>query len=111
MANLERRQLSGSGGEVYSVGGRGQGDVDTRVDEEFCGDVGLADSLKDAAGKSRERCGGKIFFAELDEVDAAFGPVGGLTDEGCLLVLVVAGEDSAAGYGVAEHNLSVGVRE
>lgn len=84
-----------------SVGGDGDSYVGAGVDEELCG--GAFDGFEDLAGEGGEGGGGEVFFAELDEVDALFGPEGGLTDEGGLLAGLVAGEEGAVGDGAAEH--------
>jgi hypothetical protein len=60
------------------MGGGGDGDVGTRIDEEFCGCA--AEVFEDAAGECGESGGGQIFFAELNVVDAVSGPKGGLAD-------------------------------
>ena len=101
LADLGGGQLAGGGGEVDSVGGDSEGYVGAGVDEEVGG--GAFDGLKDSTGEGGEGGCGEVFFAELDKVDALLGPEGGLTDEGGLLVGIVAGEESAVGNGAAEH--------
>ena len=94
-------ELAGGGGEVDSVGGDGEGYVGARVDEEPGG--GAFDGFEDLAGEGGQGGGGEVLFAELDEVDALFGPEGGLADEGGMLLGLVAGEEEAVGDGAAEH--------
>ena len=69
--------------------GRGtDGDAGVGVDEETSGM--MRDGFKDLAGQNDEVKGGEVFFAELDEIDAFCGPLGGLADECGLLEAVVA---------------------
>ena len=89
-------------GEVDSVGGSGDGYVGAGVDEELCG--GAVEGFEDLSGEVGEGGNGKVFLAELDDVDALGGPTGGLADDGGLLLTVVAGEEGSVGDGVAEHD-------
>ena len=50
------------------------------------------DSFQDLASEKDEVEGREVLFAELDEVDAFGGPLGGLEDEGRLLGAVVTGK-------------------
>ena len=101
LTDLGGGQLAGGGGEVDSVGGDGEGYVGAGVDEEAGG--GAFDGFEDLAGEGGEGGGGEVLFAELDEIDALFGPESGLADEGGMLVGLVAGEKGAVGDGAAEH--------
>jgi hypothetical protein len=80
LADLLRGELAGGGGKVNSVGGGGDGDVGAGVDEEFR--LGVAEVLEDLAREGGEGSGGKVFFAELDVVDAFGCPSGRLVEEG-----------------------------
>ncbi len=86
---------------MYSVGLGGDGYVRAGVDEKAGGSA--FDGLEDVAGEGGEGGGGEVFFAELDEVDALFGPDGGLADEGIPLLGVIAEEEGAVSDGAAEH--------
>ena len=96
-------QLVGGSGQVDAVGCCGDGDVGPGVDEKLRSTGGHGDGLKDLASESGDGGGGKIFFAELDKVDAFGNPARGLTEERCLLLKLAAWIQGAAGDGVATH--------
>lgn len=57
--------------------------------------------MKDAASDVGEDGGGKVFFANLDDLDALVDPAGGLLDDGFEALFVVAGKDVAVSDGAA----------
>lgn len=83
--DLRGGELAGSGGQVNSVSGGGDGYIGAGVDEELC--PGVAEDFEDAAGEGRQGGGRQVFFAELDVVDAVGRPEGGLVEEGGELFL------------------------
>jgi hypothetical protein len=90
VADVGRGGLVGGCGEMDSMRGGGYGNARVGVDKE-AGGV-RRDSFQDLASEKDEVEGREVLFAELDEVDAFGGPLGGLEDEGGLLGAVVAGK-------------------
>ena len=76
-ADLGWGELVRCGGEVDSGSAGCEGDVGAGVDQQLRWTVFCADGGEDFAGKSGDASSGKVFFAELDEVDALVGPAGG----------------------------------
>lgn len=85
------------------VGSACEGDVGAGVDEQARRADGEGCHLQQVTGEVRERGGGKVFFSQLDKVDAIGDPSGGFGEECGLFFLLAAGVERAACDGVAEH--------
>lgn len=64
----ERRRGNGIAREVDALCATGDGDIRAIIDEDAGG--GISGETHDAADKGGELAGGKVFFADLDVVDA-----------------------------------------
>jgi len=89
MANLFRREFTGTAGQVNSMSSSCNSDVRAGVDEQH---RGSAQILQDAAGKNGKLCRRQILLAQLDHIDASRAPAGGLFNQRGLLVALVAGK-------------------
>jgi hypothetical protein len=88
---------------VNSVGACGEGNVCAGVDEEPWRGVVRAECHEELVCERGEIRGGKIIFAELEEVDASGGKTLGLGEEGGLSSELISLETGAVGDGVAQH--------
>lgn len=75
----------------------------TAIDEQAGRRRGGRDDGQDAAGELSELRRAKVFFAKLDQVEAAMCPESGLPAKGGLSLGLVAGKEGSVGDGAAEH--------
>jgi hypothetical protein len=74
-------------GEVHAVGGAGDGDIGTGIDQDASGGLAAlcrrvaSNGLYGRVSQSLEFTAGKIFFAELNKIDAAACGLGDFTEE------------------------------
>jgi hypothetical protein len=89
------------GADVDAVGSGGDGSLDAGVDKDD-GTRGRR-GLKYAVGHVGYFGGRKVFFANLDDLDALIGPAYGLLNERGDAFILVTRKNGAIGDGAAEH--------
>jgi hypothetical protein len=104
VANLDGGELVWRGGEVDTMGASCEGDVGAGVEQQARGAGGEGYPLQQVTGEACERGCGKVFFSQLDKVDAFGDPSGGFGEEGGLFLLLTAWVERTAGDGVAKHD-------
>ena len=90
-----------TGTDVDPVGPRGDGGLNTGIDKDD--GAGRRRDLKDASGDVGDIGGGKVFFADLNDLDALVGPAGSLLHERGDAFVIVTRKYGAVGDGASKH--------
>lgn len=90
-------------GQVHSIEASGKGYVGARVDQQFAGGTALTTSLQSCRGQFLQFVSGKIFFPQLDHVNAGLGGGADVRYGASRLLFMSAGEIFAAGDGVKKQ--------
>jgi hypothetical protein len=94
---------TGVGVEMDAVGSGIEGELGRTINEDAGTTFGGAHGFDHAGGEGLQLGEGQIFFADLDGVDAASGPLRGERNEAVTLRVLVTVKEAAIRDGVEEH--------